>query len=179
MITLNAAPIFLVYFFEKGKVAWKKPPIPIYLSEELTGLYVSDDEDSLTISTDYLVKFQKENGVKKQIGDLVVQQKGEGQESAINLIGRKDSIGLNIFLPLFKSIYDRVIKESDYRIAYFNKNVLIFNARLSRFEKKQSRENNLVNITVGLTVSPTTEEEEENAPTAVLGKASDAVPVRG
>lgn len=174
MIKLDAAPVILIYF---AKPAGSKNdfgvPMPIYLSEKLTGLYVDTERKHLSISTDYTVSVEKDGKGNKKRGNLVVQQKGESQETTVNLLCRRDSIGLNMILPALQSIYDKVVATKDYRIAYFNKNILIFNSRLSSLEVNQKRTDNLVEISFGLTVSPETEEEKNK--TSVLAKSWDGV----
>lgn len=171
MISLNADPVFLFYTVAKpGSRNMFNVPIPVYLSQKITGVYVDTDNKGLSISTDYVVGVKKDpvTGAKLR-GNLVVEQAGESQNTTVNLIGRRDSVALNVLLPLFQSLYDKVISQKDYRIAYFNKNVLIFNARLASFEVNQTRENNLVSISIGLEVPPEEEKDEEGAQ-SVIGK---------
>ncbi len=123
MIKLDAAPVFLIYFATKDKKNPYTIPMPIYLSERLTGLYVDTAHKSTSISTDYVVTFDKDENGKKNKGTLVVQQKGESQTLTVNIIGRKDSIGLNLLLPVFQTLYDKVLAVKDYRIAYINGNI--------------------------------------------------------
>lgn len=160
MIKYEADPVLIIYFNSKGDT--RMPFIPIYLSEKLTGLYVDTERRRLAISTDNIVWVKKDKETQqKQYGKLEVQQKGETQTVDVSLIGRRDSIGLNLLLPLLQTIYDKVIAVQDYRIAYFHKNVLIFDARLSSLDINQSRENDLVAIDMGLEVSPLQEKETE------------------
>ncbi len=183
MIKYEADPVLIIYFIPKAEtVAAPKstPFIPIYLSEKLTGLYVDTERRRLAISTDNIVWVKKDTKTQqKEYGKLEVQQKGETQTVEVSLIGKRDSIGLNLLLPLLQTIYDKVIAVEDYRIAYFHKNVLIFDARLSSLDINQSRENDLVAIDIGLEVSPLQEKEtqEQQEPTLVAANPAQNVPV--
>lgn len=180
MIKYEADPVLIIYFIPKAEtVAAHKgtPFIPIYLNEKITGLYVDTERRRLAISTDNIIWVKKDKETqKKEYGKLEVQQKGETQQVDISLLGHRDSIGLNLLLPLLQTIYDKVVSVKDYRIAYFHKNVLIFNARLSSLDINQSRENTLVSVDIGLEVSPLQEKETEE-PTLAAGYKSEDVPV--
>ena len=165
MIKYNADPVLIFYFnptAENAAAGKSTPFIPVYLSEKLTGLYVDTERRRLAISTDNVVAVKTDKITqKKEYGKLEVQQKGETQAVEVSLLGNRDSIGLNLLLPLLQTIYDKVIAVEDYRIAYFHKNVLIFNARLSTLDIHESSENTLVGIDIGLEVSQLQEKETE------------------
>lgn len=179
MIELNADPVLVIYF-EPSKetvVAGKSTPfIPVYLSEKLTGLYVDTERSGLSISTDNIVSVTKKEDGTKVFGNLEVQQKGETQKVEVGLIGRRNSMGLNLLLPMLKTIYDNVMAKKDYRIAYFHTNTLIFDARLADLDVNQSRENDLVAIDIGLEVAPL-QEKETNDPVKVVANPAKNVPV--
>lgn len=186
MIKLNADPVFLIYFAKGTKGLSSKlglgdfgTPIPIYLSEKLTGLYVDTDKYALGISTDWIVKVKKDNkGNILERGDLTVQQKGETQTCDITLIGRRDSVGLNLLLPMLQTIYSNVVAVKDYRIAYFHNNILIFDARLASLNTNQTRENDLISIDITLEVSPEQEKDETKEPVQKLGFEGNQVQVQ-
>lgn len=180
MIKLEADPVLLIYFantLTPQQIADKtgnlySTPIPIYLSEKLTGLYVDSEKKGLSISTENIVEIDK---TTKNRSGLKVQQKGETQTTDISIVGRRDSVGLNLLLPMLQTIYDQVLATKDYRLAYFHNNVLIFNARLANLSINQNRDNNLVTIELSLEVAPTQEKEAEE-PIKKLGVGSKNVP---
>ncbi|MGB2579412.1 hypothetical protein AAIR98_001331 [Elusimicrobium simillimum] len=69
-------------------------------------------------------------------------------------MGKKTSPGFNIILPLFKTIYEYTLYGKDYRIAYFNDNILIFSGKLVSFNTVEQKDNDLVNISITLEVLP-------------------------
>ncbi len=181
MIKLEADPVLLIYFANGTKGLTSKlglgdfgTPIPIYLSEELTGLYVDSEKKGLSISTENIVEVDE---TTKTRSGLKVQQKGETQTTDISIGGRRDCVGLNLLLPMLQTIYDRVLATKDYRLAYFHNNVLIFDARLANLSINQNRENNLVTIELSLEVAPTQEKTTEE-PVKKLGVGADKVPIK-
>lgn len=172
MITQNADPIILIYRkADKNSQNVFTTPIPIYLSEEKTGLAVESEDDSLQISTDYIPVL---NGQTDENGQAIkVQQKGETQQTTITLVGIKKSIGLSLLLPLMKTIMSYVFAKQEYKIAYFHGNVLIFNARLASYRMTPSSNDNKVTLTITLEVLP--DKTEENKDDAPLPLRSDEV----
>lgn len=160
MIKLNAAPVFLFYTLHKTKDGQTQGsvPIPVYLDEELTGLAVKNEEDGMSISTDYIPVLDGKPGTDGK--NIKVLQRGESQSTRITLVGEKNSVGLNILLPMIKSILSKVFAQKEYRVAYFNKNVLIFNARLTSYQMTPGEDDTKVTITITLEVLP---EKEDNA----------------
>lgn len=160
MIKANADPIIL--FYRKAKEGSKNlytEPIPIYLSEEHTGLAVESEDDSLQISTDYIPVL---NGKTDENGQAIkVLQRGETQQVTINLVGVKKSIGLSILLPLLKTIISYVFAKEEYKIAYFHDSVLIFNARLASYRMTPGSNDNKVALSITLEVLPDKADEKE------------------
>lgn len=160
MIKLNADPVFLFYKLHKlkdGKLQ-EGAPIPVYLSQNITGICVDNEEDSLSISTDYIPVLGEQ---KSTDNSIKVQQRGESRKVRITLIASKNSVGLNILLPLMKSILSYAFAQKEYKIAYFNQNVLIFNARLAGYQMIPGSDDTKVSITVTLEVLPDKEDEEK------------------
>lgn len=176
MIKPNAAPVFLFYTLHQTKdgLTQGSVPIPLYLDENLTGLAVSNEEDSLNISSDYIPVL---NGMPGADGKSIkVLQRGESQSSRITLTGVKNSIGLNILLPLMKTILSRVFAQKEYRIAYFNQNVLIFNARLTAYQMAPGENDTKVTISITLEVLP--EQENNSSKLSVKGGKLDDIPLK-
>ena len=173
MIKLNAAPVLLLYFAKKADSKnLFTTPIPVYLDEQLTGVYVDTEKYGLSVSTDAVVNYDPEKGNK---GNLVLQQKGEGQQVVVNLLGRRDSLILNMLLPTLQSIYSKIVAKKDYRLAYFNQNTLIFNGRLASFEINQTRQNNLVSFSIGIEVPA---EDTGSTISMISGKEITGIPLK-
>ncbi|MGB2579409.1 hypothetical protein AAIR98_001328 [Elusimicrobium simillimum] len=128
-------------------------PIPLYLDERL-GVYVERQTSNLQISNEPLVTAKE--------GELKVNEKCEKQRVDIDLVGKKTSPGFNIILPLFKTIYEYTLYGKDYRIAYFNDNILIFSGKLVSFNTVEQKDNDLVNISITLEVLPPEKKTKED-----------------
>lgn len=174
MITQNADPIILIYRkADKNSKNVFTTPIPIYLSEDKTGLAVESEDDSLHISTDYIPVL---NGKTDENGQAIkVQQKGETQQVTINLVGVKNSIGLSLILPLLKMILSYVFAKQEYKIAYFHGNVLIFNARLASYRMTPSANDTKVALSITLEVLPEKAEDDKDKAEKPLPLRSDEV----
>ena len=174
MIKLNAAPVFLIYKLHKTKDGLMQAgvPVPIYLDEELTGLGVANESDSLNISSDYVPVL---NGNPGKDGKSIMYSTN-GNQTSITLVGEKNSIGLNILLPLMKSILSQVFAQREYRIAYFNKNVLIFNARLTGYQMTPGENDTRVTISITLEVLP--DKEDSASKLSVKGGALEEIPTK-
>lgn len=160
MITQQADPVLLFYPLNKLKNGNLQAgfPVPLYLSEEATGLCVESETDSLNISTDFIPVLNEQG---TEAGTVKVQQRGETQNVSITLIGNKNSIGLNIILPMLKSIFSKVFAGLDYKIAYFHQNVLIFNARLASYQMTPGSNDTKVSLTLNLEIVPENSDKKE------------------
>ena len=160
MIKLIADPIILIYRkAEEGSKNDYTIPVPIYLSEEKTGLAVESEDDAMQISTDFIPIL---NGQTDENGQSIkVLQRGETQQVTINLVGVKKSVGLSILLPLLKTIISYVFAKKEYKIAYFHDTVLIFNARLASYRMTPGSNDNKVSLSIVLEVLPDKTEEEK------------------
>lgn len=173
MITQAADPVLLFYplnKLENGDLQAGNP-VPVYLSEEITGLCVDSETDSLNISTDFIPVLNEQG---TEAGTVKVQQRGETQSVSITLIGNKNSIGLNIILPMLKSIFSKVFAGLDYKIAYFHQNVLIFNARLASYQMTPGSNDTKVSLTLNLEVVP--ENSEKKEPVTKVAHTQDEMP---
>jgi hypothetical protein len=179
------APLFLFYFAEKKHAGWENKevdgkledvyktvyskPIPIYLDERLTGIILDNQSNSLAISSDTLVArpdSSNESATEKTSEeDVKVKQKGESQEVSISMTARTDNLFLNLLLPLFKTIYDYALSGKEYYMAYYHKNVLIYNSKLATMTATENRETNEVKINIRLEIKPKKKEKKDDVKT--------------
>lgn len=112
-------------------------PIPIYLDEQLTGLYVDTEEKSIDIDNDVVA-------VNK--GGAKVFQNPLESMVTINLIGKKDSIALMVLLAMNDLIFSKL--KYGYGISYLNGPTAIFNGLLKTFATNMTADNDLIRITM-------------------------------
>jgi hypothetical protein len=123
---------------------------------------VDDQNSSLAISSDTIVSSPDSTNSQttQASSDLKVQQKGETQSVEINLFARTDNLLLNVILPLFKTAYNYALKGREYYVAYYNRNILIYNSKLSHLRESEGRDNSEVKISIGLEIKPEKKEAD-------------------
>ncbi len=113
-------------------------PIPIYLDEKLTGIYVDSESKAveLDVTTD-----------QTPDGQTLVSQKGVDSIVTINFVAKKDSIILAAFLAFNDLIFQQAISTA-YSITYINGATLIFDGLLRSFTSSQGIDDDLIRITM-------------------------------
>lgn len=112
-------------------------PIPIYLDENVTGLYVDTEEKSIDIDNDV---------VAANKGGAKVFQNPLESMVTINLIGKKDSIALMVLLAMNDLIFSKL--KYGYGISYLNGSTTVFNGLLKTFASNTNSNDDLIRITM-------------------------------
>lgn len=135
-----------------------QPPIPIYLSENLTGIFVDSEDKNVDIQTSVETL---SNGEEPD-----VNQKGIGSTVTINLIAKKDSIAMSLLSGLMDQVFEK-LSSKEYAISYLHGPVTIFRALLQSYQVSQVADTDILNIRIELT---------KGAKTPVKAPALEAVP---
>jgi len=114
-------------------------PIPIYLDERFTGIYVTNEEKSIDINNEILTANASNPKVYQKPLDSMV---------TINLVGRKDSVALVALIALSDLIFSKL--KNGYGISYLNGPTTIFNGLLKTFSTHTSNEDDLIRVTIQL-----------------------------
>lgn len=138
----NGLSPLIVFYMPRGENNLLPAVIPLYLDAKRTGVYLDSDSKELSISNDSVVDVKN--------NQLKLVQKGLTNSVDFILKARADSTGLNILLMMSDEIYALTMKNKDYKIAYFNQNILLFNAKLGHFKIEPEGNTNLVRIAVAL-----------------------------
>lgn len=117
------------------------PPIPIYLSEELTGLYIDKVDKNIDIGTD------TETFLNGKEPDIL--QKGVSSSVKITLNCKKDSIAMMILSSVIDLIYDKVTSK-EYAITFLYGATTIFRGVMHSFSVSQSAQNDLMEVNIEL-----------------------------
>lgn len=120
------------------------PPIPIYLSESLTGLYIDTEEKSIDVETSMETLTDGSQPIPIQ--------KGVNSTVRINLVASRDSIGLTLIAALADLVFSKVTSK-EYSITYLHGAVCVFAGLLHSFQITQNAENDLYNVQIELTRS--------------------------
>lgn len=142
------------------------PPIPVYLSEKLTGLYIDSEDKNIEIvtSTDTLT-----NGEEP-----VTNQKGLSSTVTINMVASRDSIGMTLIAALADLVFHKVTSK-EYSITYLHGAITVFGGLLHSFGITQNADNDLYNIKLELSRSSVKTQEKASIP--VVSKITGAVPL--
>jgi hypothetical protein len=142
------------------------PPIPVYLSEKITGLYIDSTQKNIDIETTVEPTADDE--------DPIVNQKGVNSTITLNMVASSKSIGLTLMLALSDLIFKRVT-EKDYRVTLFYGAVTIFGGYLRTFAVTQTADNDLYQITLELTSGKIATQDKPQTPT--VPKITGATPL--
>lgn len=115
--------------------------IPIYLSQTKTGLHVDVQNKSIDIDTNTDSLYTGDPGP--------VSQKTIGAITTVNLIGKKNSTGLAIFLALSELLLDKVTSQ-EYEVTYLNKSVMVLGGLVHGFKYDDEANTDIVKITLEL-----------------------------
>lgn len=142
-------------------------PIPLYLSETLTGLYVESESKAIDIDTNIQMRY---DGKAPS-----VDQRGLQNLITINMLANRNSVILAVILALNDMVFQRVV-QSSYSVSYINGSTTVFGGLLHGFSTQQGSDDDLVRIVLQI------QKGKENTPTpanltSVLPKITGATPV--
>lgn len=115
------------------------PPIPLYLDEGLTGIYIDTESKNVDAET---------NSETLSDGSTIqTTQKAVNSTITINMFAKRDSIGLTILSAMMDIIYQKLTSR-EYQITYLHGTVTVFAGLLHSFSIQQSSENELCQISI-------------------------------
>jgi hypothetical protein len=146
--------------FAKINVAGKtiSLPIPVYLDENLTGIALMSQSRRVEFASDSIVACQSNDAAKDNT--LKVKQRGITNGVDIVLKASRDSIGMNLLLPIADIAFQRAAKD-EYFISYFNRNIILFKSKLAHFSTDESASDTSVTINISLIKEDKPPEEKE------------------
>lgn len=118
------------------------PPIPIYLSEKLTGLYIDNEDKSIDIQTDV--------ETKSDASDPSIQQKAINSVIRINMFANNESIGLTLLSALCDLALPMATSQ-EYAVTYLHGAVTVFRGLINSFSISQNSDNDLFTVTLEIT----------------------------
>lgn len=142
------------------------PPIPVYLSENITGLFIDTESKSVDLETD--TETMTDGSAPE------VTQKGIQSGIEVNIMARKDSLGLTLISALIDQVFDKATSK-EYAITYLHGPVTIFRGLLHSYAVEQSAENELLRIRINLSKGSKTPAKPSEIP--VVGKVTGGLPL--
>lgn len=127
------------------------PPIPIYLSRELTGIVIDAEEKHIDIET--------KTETKKDGSAPDVDQKGLTNITRINMRAQRDSVSLTLLVALCDQIVPLVTSQ-EYSLTYISTGATIFNGLLHSFAVTVTSEDDLYNVIIEISKTTNTSEPE-------------------
>lgn len=152
-------------------------PVPIYLDEKLTGIYVESETRAIDIETDIQPQYAKDRvtGLPKP---PIVTQRGLSSLVTVNLMASRDSILLNVLLSFADLILSKTVSQ-EYKISYLNGPTTVFRGLLHGLSTSVGgNSDDLVRITLQLQ-KPSSLGAIQGATTFVLPRITGALPVGG
>ncbi len=149
-------------------------PIPIYLSEKLTGIYVDMETRSIDMTTKVEASTSK-NLLTQQVEPPQITQQILDTQVTINLLASRDSILLMALLAIMEFIIPRAVSR-EYAIHYLNGPTAIFGGLLHRFATTVDPNTDLIRMELILSTAGK-EAPSPKAPIAAVTKITGAVPL--
>lgn len=154
-------PIIIFHFYNKGIIDFFADvpfassitnlvgvPIPIYLSERLTGIYVDTETRGIDVSTKVDPTTEKDP-LTLEVQPPIVTQTAIDSTVQISMFANRDSILLTALIAMAEMILARLVTQ-EYGISYINGSTVIFNGLLHRFQTNINRNDDLVRIDMTL-----------------------------
>lgn len=117
------------------------PPIPVYLSETITGIYVDTEDKNIEIDTT--------TETNSAGSDPIINQKGLISTVKINMIANKNSVVLSALMALVDLILPKVTSK-ECSITYLNGAITVFAGKLHSFSVSQDSDTTLMKISMEL-----------------------------
>jgi hypothetical protein len=117
-------------------------PIPIYLDENLTGVYIESESKALDIDTDIVPVYRTNGSVSN-----FINQSGINNLVTINMLANKDSLILSVLLALNDMVFSKLVS-GKYKLSYINGTTLIFGGLLHSFSVNSNSDDTLLKITM-------------------------------
>lgn len=154
-------PIIIFHFYNKGAIDFLADipfasavtelvgvPIPIYLSEKLTGIYVDTETRGIDVVTKVDPTTEKDP-LTLQVLPPQVSQTALDASVSVSMFASRDSIMLTAIIAMAEMILARLVTQ-EYGISYINGSTVIFNGFLHRFQTNINRNDDLVRIDLTL-----------------------------
>lgn len=113
-------------------------PIPIYLDEKLTGIYINTQEKNVDIDT------QPETSAD---GNVKVLQRGVNNTITVHLKANKDSLLLGVLLAFSDEIFKRAVN-GRYSVTYLNGPTLVFGGKIQSLSAQEGENDDIMQITM-------------------------------
>lgn len=140
-IPLSSDLVAKIPFVSSDTVSIPFPPIPIYLSESLTGLMIQSEDKNIDV--------ESSTETKTDGSSPDITQKGIGSGVTITMVAKKTSLAISLLSALMDQLYEKVTAQ-EYAITYLHGGVTVFNGQLHSYSVQQDNDSELLTIKIGL-----------------------------
>lgn len=141
-------------------------PIPIYLSEAITGVQIDSESKNLDVETDTQTL---SDGTPANSN-----QKGINSGVSVTLSAKKDSIGVSILSAFMDDLFDKVTSK-EYAITYIHGATTIFQGLLHTFAVDQNSGTDL--LTIKFELSKGQKQPTKPPPLAAVPSSTGTLPL--
>ena len=121
------------------------PPIPIYLSEKLTGIYIESEEKNIDIDTNV------DSGLNAELA--IFTQKPINSSVKITMNATKDSVGLSILSAMADLLLPKITAKN-YDVTYLNGASTVFGGLIHSFAISQEANSTLMKVVLEIIKVP-------------------------
>jgi hypothetical protein len=114
-------------------------PIPLYLDEKFTGLFIDTEDKNVDIKTDTETRTDGKAPTATQVGLSNVV--------TINMLANKNSLGLNLLLAMADLVFEKVTSK-EYSISYLHGAIAVFNGLLEGFSATQDSNTDVLHVQI-------------------------------
>jgi hypothetical protein len=164
-VTLPSATTTKIPLVAEQGTSIPLPPIPLYLSERLTGIYVVSESKSISIQTDL--------DAPKDGTDPIDIQRPLDSSVSIEMKANKNSLGLTILSAMADVILSK-LSSKEYSISYLHQNITVFYGKIQAFNISQSADTDL--FLINMTLSNFSKKTILPTSVPVVGKSTGAIP---
>jgi len=144
----------------------EQPPIPLYMSETLTGILIDSEDKNIDIDTSV------ETLTDGKTPD--VSQKGINSSVTINMRARKDSVGIMLLSAMMDLVFDRLTSK-EYAVSYLNGATTIFRGVIQSYAVNQNAGDEMLSIKLEISKGAKTPVKTETPIT--VPKTTGALPL--
>jgi hypothetical protein len=131
------------------------PPIPVYLSRELTGIVIDSEDKVIDIETT--------TETKTDGSDPDVNQKAIQSVVSINITGLKTSIGLSLLSALMDVLYEKA-SSKEYSLTYLNGPTTIFRGKVHSYTVNQNSQDERLTIKIDISKGEKQPQKQSTVP---------------
>lgn len=139
-------------------------PIPIYLSERLTGIFIDSEDKNIDIETSVITN---DEGT-----DHATSQQGIDSSVTINLKAKRDSVGLILLSALMDKVFNKVTSD-EYAVSYLHGATTIFRGKVQSYQVNQAFNNDLMLIQLIISIGAKAPKVVNGAPVVPRDTSSE------